>query len=54
MQYLMMDAHQRFLGTIFLETPLKVGSKISADAKTYMVVGIRQGGNKHSLMVIPS
>lgn len=54
MQYLMIDAHQRFLGTIFLEAPLKVGARVSADAKTYMVVGIRHGGNKSSLMVIPS
>ncbi len=54
MQYLMVDAHQRFLGTIVLDAPLKVGAKISTDAKTYMVVGIRHTGNKQALMVIPS
>lgn len=54
MQYLMVDAHQRFLGTIVSDAPLKVGAKVSTDAKTYMVVGIRHTGNKQALMVIPS
>ncbi|MFN3360032.1 MAG: hypothetical protein ACK421_01155 [Pseudanabaenaceae cyanobacterium] len=54
MQYLMMDTHQRFLGMVVLETPLKVGAKFCRDSKTYMVVGIRNTGNKQAVTVIPS
>ncbi|MCA1903390.1 MAG: hypothetical protein LDL47_00930 [Cyanobacteria bacterium KgW148] len=55
MQYLMMDTHQRFLGLVSLDAPLKVGARVSTqDARTYMVVGIKTNGTRQSLTVIPS
>jgi hypothetical protein len=41
MQYLMMDLHQRFIGTLSPTTPLSIGETVIMGAsKTYTVVSI--------------
>lgn len=41
MQYLMMDLHQRFIGTLNHNSKLSIGDTFKVDnAKTYMVVRI--------------
>jgi hypothetical protein len=59
MQYLMMDLHQRFIGTLNYNTPLAVGDMFqAANAKTYTVVSIdatRNANKQHkSVTVIAS
>jgi len=48
MQYLMVDLHQRFVGTLERPQPLAVGEAIEADAKSYVVVGIDPTGKRRS------
>ncbi|CAN1210577.1 hypothetical protein TUMEXPCC7403_10300 [Tumidithrix helvetica PCC 7403] len=56
MQYLMMDLHQRFIGTLNYNTPLAVGDKFEAsNAKTYTVVSIdasRNPSKKHKSVTV--
>ncbi|NJK59228.1 MAG: hypothetical protein HC918_01720 [Oscillatoriales cyanobacterium SM2_1_8] len=48
MQYLMVDLHQRFVGTVERPQPLTVGEAIEADAKSYVVVGIDPTGKQRN------
>lgn len=41
MKYLMVDLHQRFLGSITQEPPLSVGDTFATQSRSYMVVGIQ-------------
>lgn len=57
MQYLMMDLHQRFIGTVNQTKQLSLGDVFKADnAKTYTVVSIdasrRNNSSVKSLTVI--
>lgn len=57
MQYLMMDLHQRFIGTLNHNSKLSIGDTFKVDnAKTYMVVRINasrdNNRNVKSLTVI--
>jgi hypothetical protein len=58
MQYLMMDIHQRFIGTLNRNAQLAVGDVLEAsNAKTYTVVSINAAQNRDrntkSVTVIP-
>ncbi len=48
MQYLMVDLHQRFVGTVERPRPLTVGEAIETEAKSYVVVGIDRTGQRRS------
>ncbi|MGQ9865788.1 MAG: hypothetical protein ACUVSQ_05810 [Pseudanabaenaceae cyanobacterium] len=48
MRYLMVDLHQRFVGTLERPQPLAVGEAIEADAKSYVVVGIDPTGKRRN------
>lgn len=57
MQYLMMDIHQRFIGTLNHKEPLAVGDIFKTNnAKTYTVVSVdlsnRTAKNMRSVTVI--
>jgi hypothetical protein len=58
MQYVLIDAHQRFLGTLKSDKSFSVGDTFeNHDAKSFTVIGLnwKQGGNQgQSLTVIPS
>jgi hypothetical protein len=41
MKYLMVDLHQRFLGSITQEPPLAVGDTFATPNRSYTVVGIQ-------------
>ncbi|MBE9178978.1 hypothetical protein IQ268_10435 [Oculatella sp. LEGE 06141] len=58
MQYLLMDAHQRFIGTFQAKQPIAIGDTFqSPTAQTYTVVGLnlssRHNSQLPSLTVIP-
>ncbi|MGG6294775.1 hypothetical protein ACQ4M4_10145 [Leptolyngbya sp. AN02str] len=58
MQYLLMDAHSRFLGTFTSQKLLAVGDTFqNTNAKTYAVVGVNWNGQSgeaaHSITVMP-
>lgn len=57
MQYLLVDAHRRFLGTFSSPKELVIGDTFQSDlATTYAVIGVDWGGQNqnrmHSLTVI--
>ncbi|MBF2002634.1 MAG: hypothetical protein IGS50_02985 [Synechococcales cyanobacterium C42_A2020_086] len=57
MQYLLVDTHQRLLGTLNSEKALSVGDTFqNHDAQSYTVVGLnwfKQRSHSQSLTVIP-
>lgn len=58
MQYLLVDAHQRFLGTMICEQKFSVGDIFqNQEAKSYAVIGLnwshQNGGQNQTLTVLP-
>ncbi|MCU0570577.1 MAG: hypothetical protein MUF49_28880 [Oculatellaceae cyanobacterium Prado106] len=57
MQYVLIDAHQRFLGTLKSEKALAVGDTFeNTNAQSYTVIGLnwfKQDPRTQSLTVIP-
>ncbi len=56
MEYLVMDTHQRLLGTLRRTTVLNVGDTFTSGATTYAVINIEwrpDQSNLKRLMVIP-
>lgn len=58
MQYLMIDPHQRLLGTFISDKVLAVGDTVeNHDAKSYTVIGLnwfKQRLTEQSITVIPT